>query len=53
MSVITIEKYNKLLAFVKKVNNGYCFSDTDDQALQKLVDYEMDAEELLKELGED
>lgn len=47
-----IENYKKLLAFVKKVNDGFCLNQTDEQGLQMLVDYENEAEALLKEIGE-
>jgi Lar family restriction alleviation protein len=47
------EKYEKLLNFAKQIRNGFCFTDTDYQGLEKLVKYENEAERILKEIGEE
>lgn len=46
------EKHAKLLAFVEKINDGFCLNQTDEEGLKMLVGYEIEAEELLKEIGE-
>lgn len=46
-------EYEKLLAFVKEVNDNFCFNQTDDEGLRKLVEFEQKAEKLLEEIGED
>ncbi len=45
-------KYIKLLTFVKKVSNNFCFNQTDDEGLESLVNFEKEADELLKKIGE-
>lgn len=47
-----IQRYNRMLEFVKKINNGYCFNQTQEEALKMFVGYETEAHEILQELGE-
>lgn len=46
------EKYAKLLAFVRKVNDGWTLNQTDIEALEMLSNYEEEAAALLEEIAE-
>jgi hypothetical protein len=46
-------KYQKLLEFIKSINEGFCLNQSDEDGLKLLVKYENEAEVLLKEIGEE
>jgi hypothetical protein len=43
--------FANLISFVKEVSDNFCFNQTDDEGLKKLVEFEQKADELLSQLG--
>lgn len=52
MSVINIEKYEKLLKFVKKIVNNINPQSSEIEVMRQWVSYENEAMDLLDEIGE-